>query len=239
MSDHQTLRKMIMEELDRPNDSTYVDRAIVEALRYHRADHFWFNEGYFELVTTQGQWAYDLPADFIRQIGHVYFTRASSPTDRKVLRNKTSDYVEQARYLGTDPDHWGTWESGMSSGTPSCYALYDGQLVLSPMADTTGDKINGRYVRDLGIPTVLYDGSNWQLYLPNTSSTTLPATYTNDWYKDGQDLIRTRTNYILYTRYYKNPDAAQSAAMENAEALVRMRTEFTRRRSPRTIRPSF
>lgn len=239
MSDWQTVRKVILEEVDRPNDTTYANRALVEALRFHRSDHYWFNEGYFDLLTTADTYRYKLPDDFVRQIGELYRSPSGSPTARYRLANRTVDFVTQYRHVGTDPDRWGSWEAGISSGPPSSYAYFNGELVLQPIPDTSSDIISGRYVRDLGIPSIKYDGTNWLLYEPWSQTTTLPATFTNAWLTEGQDLIRSRAVHILQQRYYRNPEAAQAALFENVETKNRLLVEGHRRRGPKSIRGSF
>jgi hypothetical protein len=239
MSDWQTVRKQILEELNKPNDSSYADRAMAEAIRHHRTEHYWFNESRFEIVTSANVWHYPLPSDFLRPIGEIYYARVNSATSRRKMSNKTNDFVEQTRYLGTDPDRWGSWESGISSGPPSVYAIYNGELCVSPIPDTDAEVIDGRYVRDLGTPQVIYNGSAWAIYTPWSLSTALPATYANNWLTDGQDLIRSRAIYYMQKRLYRNDEGAQNALMDNVEAMNRLRTESHRRRGPKSIRGSF
>jgi hypothetical protein len=239
MADFQTLRKTLMEEADKPNATTYANRATVEALRFHKSDHYYFNEGYFELVTTADTYRYKLPQDFVRALGDIYYTPANSPTAIRRMTPQTMDFVTEYRYVGTDPFHVGDWESGLTSGPPSGYAFYGGELIVHPVPDTSSEKISGRYVRDLWTPEIVYDGTDWQLYEPWSRTTTLPATFTNAWFQDGFELIRARAMMILQQRYYKNGEAAQAALIDNLEAKNRLLQESTRRRGKRTMRGSF
>jgi hypothetical protein len=241
MSDFRTMVEEVKAVLDKPNDDIRVKNAIVESLRFHRSEGpFWFNEGRHSGQTTAEVYRYPLPTDFIRLIGKVYYARSNSPTSRRPLRNKTVEFVERYRFIGTDPERWGDWEAGTSAGPPGVVAIFDGELIFSPIPDVAGETFDFRYLRDLGTPTVWYNTSTSAFVVREPWSTsTLGDTFTNAWFEEGQDMIKNRAMYLLYMQTFNDAEAAQRHMMLWMEAKNKLRIESNRKRGNKSIRGHF
>lgn len=141
---------------------------------------------------------------------------------------RTADWVEEYKYTGTDPMHVGDWEAGIESGPPHSVAVFNGELLVVPIPSTTGDYVGGRYVKDIGTPTYKHDGSAWVFYQPD-GTTPLTDTYTNAWFTDGRDALRTRAMYYLQTNIYRDIENAQVALAENQDVVNRYRVNTNKK----------
>src|SRR5690349_20329858 len=141
-----------------------------------------WNEGRLTTISTVAdQWNYTLPTDFIGFIGKPYFSRSGDSTSRRPLEIRSADWMEEYKYLGSDPEHIGTWVSGIESGPPNSVTIYNVELLVVPIPDATGDWIDGRYLKDIGTPYYKYAGGAWTFYNPSTN-VAIAATYTNAWF---------------------------------------------------------
>ena len=238
MADWQTMVADILQEVNKPNDSDLADRAIASALRYLRSERFWFNEGTFEIITIKDQFEYAMPTDFVSLIDRPYITWDTS-SSRRALLDKTHEFTNDYRHY--------TWEfngfSVTNQGVPAAFALVPdsdmpqrSKMVVVPIPDQDGRIIDGRYVRDFGIPLVKYTGSAWTLLDPANETDTVPPTYTSPWFIEGYDLLKNRAIYYMYKRYYRDMEAAQAAVLEYADHFNRLRVEHNRRSAVRTTR---
>lgn len=233
--DWLTNRQLIIEELDRPNDTELVDRAMVEALQYNQKHHLYFNEGRWSLLTIADEYIYDLPSNVLYTVGDVYLTYSGSPDTRRRLVNRTTDWVEQHRSLATDHDLWGDWTTGMAAGLPSFYAMRNRQIYIGPIPAESDHVIDGRCVIDYGIPLVQYTrDKSWRVLDP-VSLEPISSSWTTPWLNEGGALVRARAKQYLCTRYYDDVAGAAAAQNDYIEALQHLRTESTRRRRPTAL----
>lgn len=230
MSDWRTLKQAILEEADKPNDAELVERSLCEALRFLRAIRFWWNEDVATLTTIADQYEYDLPTDFLAMIGKCYYIDAGDTSSKRVMYEKTVDWMEDYKYDGFD------WESMIMSGPPQFYSIRESKMLLLPVPTESGDSVEFRYIKDLGTPIEKYNGTAWTVYAAD-GVTTLPATTTNAWFTTGRDLLKHRALYVLYDNFYKDEALASKHMQKYLETLQRLRGQFTRRRATRSVRP--
>lgn len=230
MSDWQTIKQAILEEADKPNDGELVERAMCEALRFMRALRFWWNEDIGTITTVADQTEYDLPTDFLSIIGKAYYINSGDTNSKRVMYERTVDWIEDFRYDGFD------WDSMAMSGPPQFYTIRESKMLILPVPSTSGDTVEFRYVKDLGTPIEKYDGTAWTTYQSN-GTTAMTTTFSNAWFVIGRDMLKHRALYTLYDNFYKDDGLAQKHLGKYLEALQRIRGQFTRRRATRSVRP--
>ena len=139
------------------------------------------------------------------------------PTDYLLIDSMTSDAGG-----GTYTIHPKTFQwideialANTSVGWPDYYAIYKNQIRLWPVP-------NGAYtltvagVRELD---ALSDDAD-----------------TNEWMQDGEELIRGRALYLLWSNVKNDENRAAVAKRLEAEALARLKRESARRKGPRRMR---
>lgn len=233
MSDWQTVKQAILAEANRPNDSTAVERALCEALRFNRNQQAWFNEGESYITTVADQYVYDLPPDFLSMIGSPYFS-ASGSSARRTLIGRSRQFVEDFKYSnsGVIDD-----ETDLLNGTPMYFATDARKIYLLPVPSEAGATVTFRYLRDMGSPYMKYSGSAWSVYDPD-SNVALSATYTNPWLDEAQDVTRFRALYIYYNTL-GNQEAAGAAMQQWLEALRQLRVRNTKAKGSVKVRGHF
>lgn len=230
MSDLTSLRAIIKSRIHQ--NSGWVDAAIADAFRFVRNEELSFNASQTTIDTVADQIAYPLPDDFLSVRGRIYYTPANSDqTGRYPLKATTLDDVETFRY--TDD-----WEGDEIVGTARKVAIdFAGkQLYLAPTPSDDGDEVFFRYTRDLGTP--VYTATTTSSAPPSLSSTvtllgpdgqTLPSTFTNEWFKQGFQLLTAKAVQILWSQYHGGTEEAQlqaqNAQLAYLEELLRLRGE--------------
>ena len=235
MANWGTIKQDILETIDKPNDSSLVERSLCETLRFLRTVRFWWNESTFKIYTTANLGEYDLPQDFLGFIGKVFHKEITVSGDtttegaKRELVPRTMDWLEAYRYTNEE------WDASLAAGRPLFYSLSESKLWLSPIPDSDGDEVSARYLRDLGTPQEVYSGSAWSVYAPNTE-TAIASTFSHAWFKEGYDILKHRCCYNLYQDIYKDQENAQAHLQKFLEAMDRVRSETSRRKAARELR---
>jgi len=241
MSTLDTMRAMLKTEL-RIN-SGYVDAAIAEAIKFCRNEEYWFNSAKHEFQTIADTYQYELPADFLSIRGDVFVAPDGSAGTRYAIRHMSLDELES--YLFTLSE----WDGYQTTGRAKVYAIDNAsrKIHLGPTPSNSGDTIYFRYTRDLGTPTYTATTASSSppslatvVTLLDPDGSALSSTYTNEWFKEGFDLIRNRAMYYLWTRYHGGTEEANARAqnylMQFLEERNRIRGESTDKTSPRLVK---
>lgn len=243
------MRALIKSELHM--DSRYVDIAIAESIEFNRKEHLKFNGASDTITLAADVYKYELPKDFISFRGDVYITPADSDDIYRQKMNSVSvDFIEDAlfmgpvnnySYYGLDVPHYYAVDN-VSSTEPALSVL-----LVAPKPTTGGQKIFFRYTKDLGTPR--YTATTTQSAPPTLNSTvtllgpdgeTLAATFTNEWFKTGARLIRSRAMFLLWSTYHGGTEEAsvkaQTSLLAWQEELLRLRTESNINSVPNSVR---
>lgn len=189
-----------------------------------RHEPFWFNGSEFTLQTSADVFRYPLASEFLSIRGNVYCTPSGMEgSSRYAMKPYTVDQVEEMRFVSSE---WNGWEA---SGRPQGYAIdLSGKFMLiSPNPTTSGDTIFFRCTIDIGAPR--YTATTTLVGPPALSPTitltgpdgeALPANFTNAWFTDGFELIKSRAAYQLWSRYHGGNEAAQVGANSTLAAFL-------------------
>ena len=226
--------------------SPFIDAAIYTALVKLRSEPLYLNLGKWNFSTEDGVSSYPLPKDYVSLRGRVYCVpTGQEESARYELRQLSYEELEKYKF-GT-----GEWEySGIEViGQPRVYGIdYAGkEILISPQPSESGDKIFFNYIKDLGTPKLSVSVTSSTP--PSNSSTmtllspdggTLESTFTNQWFKEGFDAVRSLALYNLWTRWHGGSDEtgakAQMALLSHLEEINRLRGESSMRQSVHTIR---
>lgn len=222
---YQILREMHLDASTVPTEvSDDVKIAIIEALKFNRHDRYGFNEATYNIGINSNQNSYLLPPDFLGLVGDVYYTPENSSSWRFPLRKNSLDAVEFYKFVGNDYNNW------PNSGIPFQYAIdiSNNSILLNPIPTSDNAVIDFRYVKDIGTPIYTNNGSGtWTFYLPD-GITILPGTFSNKWFTEAPELIKSRAMYYLHSRTYDGSEATQAKTqaylMQWTEEKLRLST---------------
>ena len=189
--------------------ATDVYRKIITAGRYHREKKLWFSQRTFAFTLTQGKSAYSLgdgpPLGLTEIVGKViYLLYGGSQDDRRsILRVPTAEF-ERTKV-------WGT-----SQSQPTVWDFWNKQLRFYPTPISATDTGEGRYVADLGVPVVKWEGGAFVFYsrdqLHKLTTTELDA-FDSDLFNERgtYHAVRQRAMYLLYAETLKDQESANVA----------------------------
>jgi hypothetical protein len=201
------------------NDAAFtsqVENAVLDAIEYHAADNFWFNQtrsATFPTVASTSEYTVSSVltgtstdgttiADFIT-IYYVQF--AQSATSKYMLDLVAPDEMEDLLESATE-------------GQPTCYAYYDQQFRLYPVPD---DVYTVRVAGHFRMAPLSADDD------------------TNAWTTTARNLIRATARKFLYGRVVQDIAKAQVAMADEHLELQRHYAETSRRTASGIIRPNF
>lgn len=241
MSTLDTMRAMLRTEL-RMN-SPYVDAAIAEAIKYCRNEEYWFNAAKHTFLTVADQYQYELPSDYLSIRGEVFVRPNGSDGTRYIARHISLDELESYLFSLSE------WDGYQSTGRTKVYAIDNAsrKIHLGPTPSNSGDEVYFRYTKDLGTPTYTATTTSSSppslatvVTLTDPDGSTLSTGFTNEWFKEGFDLVRNRAMYYLWTRYHGGTEESQVKAqnylMQFLEERMRIRGESADKTSPRLVR---
>lgn len=222
---------------------TDASRAICESIKFNRRFLFGWNQAEGQIATVNGQQKYKLPLDFLGLTSPVYWSQNVETED------SVTPTFSGRRELVWRPMQWidanlyrvpGTSEY-LNLGDSRAFGLdmKDRTLALSPVPGSSDSRLDFSYHKDPGTPGFIYDGSTWTITAP-WSQDAIAATFTNEWFDQGYQLVLARAAFILWSKIYGNTDEA-AAAQENClrlwgEEISRLRGEQARYVSGTEIR---
>lgn len=241
MSTLDTMRAIIKTELR--NNSPYVDAAIAESIKFCRNEEYWFNGGKHSFLTQADTYKYDLPSEYLSIRGEVFVRPNGSDGTRYVARHISLDDLESYLFSLSE------WDGYQSTGRTKVFAVdnIERKIYLGPTPSSDGDEIYFRYTRDLGTP--VYTATTTSSAPPSLATVVtllgpdgqaLPSSFSNEWFKEGFDLIRNRALYYLWSRFHGGTEESQMKAqnylMQFLEEKMRLIGESTSKTSPTLVR---
>lgn len=228
-------------------------RAIAESLEYNRLRPTTFNVKNLtiqlsadqEVITDSGttilvpKIAYTLPEDYLGLLGEVLYARSLGQGAGQVtLTNQGPDMIQEWR--GTDLAMLGDFGGRWAYDTGS-YAIDDAARNILIVGVNEG-YVKLRYVSDLGSIKYKNDGTSWIFYQPFTETVlTKSSTYTNAWFREGNECLIHRALYYLYSREHGGTQESNEKAMIHlghwSESINKLDAETNRKKSRKSIRP--
>lgn len=195
MATYRSVRNNILTDLFRVGTLTaQANTAIQDAVKFYEGEPFWFNETRATASTVSAQAFYGVPYDFVELVSLTITINGS--THR--LLNKPYEYIEE-RHESDDS----------SLGYPQVYAIYDEQIRLWPIPNSSAWSLTFSYIRRFDD---LEDEGD-----------------TNVWTNEAEALIRARAEGYLLTRILDEPDKAGRVRRIEAEEFTRLKGETNRR----------
>lgn len=197
MSDFQTMKSRVSDELARDDLSSQIALAIKDAIREHEGKRFFFNEKRFRLLTIEDQEYYALssltetdetPLDAgvtLLEIDSVTLTENNQPYP---LSERTQQWMDRMQSPATT-----------TTSTPTDYAIYADEIRLYPIPDGGYECIISGLAR---LKTLSADAD------------------TNAWMTEGDALIRHTAKKLLYRDVLRDAVGLQMAMTAEAEALA-------------------
>lgn len=204
------LRSTISDDLARPDLTTQIDAAILQAISYYQEERlFWMETRDATFATVASQYAYTESDD------------ADIP-----LWIKIDDlFLEDSAGLRYGPlerippgDMERLLDSSASSGRPDSWSWYNDTFYLHPIPDEVFT------VRPMGQITVAAPASDAE---PN-----------NRWMRQGFELIRCAAKGYVFLHTMKDPDQATAMAISAERELGRIRRDTSKRTATGKIVPT-
>lgn len=171
------IRQELMADMHVMATATEIDRQIIAAMRLMRDKRMWWSERTFNFNLVQGQLAYTPgngpPKDLVEIVGKVIWVLIDGDQNQRlpVVRVSSAEFEADRQY-------------GTSQDRPSVFDFFGKQLRLYPIASSSTDTVEGRYVVDIGVPQVKYENGAFVFYTPDGSqvlSAAQLAAFNNDW----------------------------------------------------------
>lgn len=214
-----TMRQEIIEHTHTFASADQVTRSIIDAIDFHRAKRLWWSERTFRFRLTSGREGYapgdgyGLPGDLREIVGdELWLSLDGDPQQRVPIKRIPSSEMEWERSINYSPDEPFVWD------------FADGQLRVSPAPDNSLHILDGRYVRDIGVPISEYTAGAWVFKTPDGSAS-LDDAYTSEWFQDGRRLIRHYGTYLLNHEHLSDDAAAQRALQRWLEVRAELESE--------------
>ena len=209
MSDLATMSERIQEELPRNSavEENRVYRAIIDSVKFYGYYALGFNEETSTFSTVVSQQAYtrgsgasNFPADlFYPKEIYVDVTGTWEPLDQRPLG--------VVRYQ-TPTD--------LNRGYPRYWAWHKDSFYFTPIPHVASD-IRIDYIKDIGTPTITFDGSQWTF--DDEDGNALTGAYTNEWFTDAEELIRLHAEVQLTEVVFKNREHSSFLRQREREVL--------------------
>jgi hypothetical protein len=218
-----TMQKRIEQEIHKPGHTDQVRISIITAMNWYKHMEFYFNQGTHEFELTTNVQSYPKEESIVAGV----VSTAGWPAD---IERIIDTYVKvggsrwlKMRQCSIDEIRYLT-PTSTTVGVPEKYAYFEEKIWLTPIPnDSSSTPIRIDYVKDLGIPTYAWVGSEWKFYSPG-SAALLHDSFTNRWLDDAEELIRTRAKYDLYQHYYDDAENAQKMAQHESVSLGNLRS---------------
>ena len=237
-----TAVERIKAEIHRGSASTsddFIKRALITAMEYYRWHRFWFNEGTWNLVTTDDLVEYGMettrgagdgiPLDML-EIDEMYVFEdpvgsASTSTPRTTKMKRHS--IDDMRVLA---------DSSTGGTRPYFYGWHHETLMVYPAPnDEYRIRIDG--LKDLDVPRYQSVGGGW-IY-GDQDGAPLGDDYVSQWLVYAEELIRSRAKADLYANVFFEDARAATARGEEKDAYDNLARATHKRVSVGHVRPHF
>lgn len=203
------IKQELLSDLHSLVDETSVNRKIVAAMRFHREKRLWFSERTFSFTLEAGVANYSpgngIPPDLVEIVGKTLWVLIDGSQDSRFPCTRVpSAELEWWKQDGTGQSH------------PEIWDWHANQLRFYPIpSSTTTDVVEGRYVKDIGVPVVKWEASAFKFYSPDglrlLSSTELDL-FNNDWTDPlgAYHMVKARAGYLLCKEFLHDAEQAES-----------------------------
>jgi hypothetical protein len=218
----------VSEQLKRTTEDhqTQALMSVIDAMGEYVDKQFWFNEttGYLEIYPDQFSYARMpetpvadtgyFPADLLMPKRPWVRGYVGDPVDEKFedldypLKNKTTDYTHYYRGARN------------RIARPWAYAFFADKMELVCNPDRRY-RMRLDYVKDLGVPIYRLVGGVWTFFEPDGTTVLDTATWTNDWIKHAEPMLRFYAKYLMYANIY---DDFEKAAIQERLANEEFRS---------------
>jgi hypothetical protein len=187
--------RQILEDCHLLVDEAKVKRKIIDSIRFHASNRYWWSDREFQFALTAGVASYapgdgyGLPGDLQEIVG-----------DRMKLWYGGDEAQAQPVCYLTQGEFDDRRESDTTAGTPDGWTFFGNRLKLIPTPNSSTDIITAPYVVNVGVPKYRWNGTTYDFLTPDGQ--TLTDDYTSDWFQFGtaEQLIRFRaTSELLKT----------------------------------------
>ena len=222
MSNLGSMRQRIRDELPRrtSDDTDRITNAIITSIKFYRSHRFYFNNIEDIFATTIGKEDYGNATD--EGAGKGY---------NDDLFGIQQVYIELSGSRWVPVDEWPfdtirLWNVATTvRGYADFYAWHNQKFWVSPAAHIVYNiRIDG--IKDIGTPVATWDGSEWDFFEPD-GTTVLTDSFANNWFTEGEELIRLHSKVDLAENVFKDDREANRLArrefLVRAEAQERMR----------------
>lgn len=213
--DFGTMQARIMDEMDRTRDEdkTIAGIGICTAILEYRYQPFHFNTNFITSLTlTPGDNALDvltlITDDEFATTLNFEVEDPVSGRGSQVFECGLAEFRQRQRDVKVN-------------GRPRDFIWHSQEILLHPTPDVAYVTLLD-YVKDIGTPRYLFDeaGQSWQFQEPD--GTALEPTYTNDWFKLGEALIRNAAKRVIYEGYLMDTEKLQGAMGQEQSALEKL-----------------
>lgn len=226
-----TFVRQILDDTHLLVDESAIKRKVIDSLNFHRAKHYFWGEGNLSFPLIVGQRDYtsadpSFPDDLGEIVGDTLYLKEAGSTTRQEIHRVDSVTLE---FWRRSPD---------TRQTPVYWDFWGNTLRFDTKASAT-DTVTGRYVKDIEVPKVHWDGSAYDFFLPD-GVTALTDAFTNSWLQDdkGAQALRADVMYRLYSSTLKDSDAAQTEKLLWLELVGELETATEQRSGgPETVYP--
>lgn len=212
---------------------------VIDAMSEYSSFQFWFNESRGDTEIYENQAVYTpipsapvadtgyIPADMIMPKRPWMVAYIGDPVDEKfedrnyALDMKPMDYVKYYRNIRN------------LVGRPFAYTFYGGNLELATLPDRRY-RMTLDYVRDLGVPQYRLIGSEWAFFEPDGATELDTSSWTNDWIKHAEPMIRFYAKYLMMANIYDDYDKAgvqKKLADDEFKSLSNRSANYDKQRS--------
>ena len=213
LGDFGTIKQRTLDEMDRDRlpDVDQVSMSICQAIQRLRWIPFWFNQqsdiSSLTLVTGQadyaaGAGANDYPADLLAPIT----IRITHPTTLQESEVFPASLDEYRNALGA--------ERGIQR-RPRDWTFHNKEIKFSPLPDAAYT-VELDYVIDIGTPAYKFvpgAPGSFEFFEPDLT-TPLTDDFTNDWFTEGEAVVRAATKVSIYAGFLMDPEKAQAAEQD-------------------------
>lgn len=129
------------------------------------------------------------------------------------------------------------YEQGVNNpGTPYFWAYFGGKIRLYPPPDDAYF-IHIPYLQEMETPSYQIVGGAWTFY-DSAGVEINPDSYSTPWLDEAEELIRARTEKMLYAQLLRDPKGANNAQQIEMEALQELEKAYVEKEVPPYIEPN-
>jgi hypothetical protein len=212
----QTHLQAILDEAhkSRAEDVDRATRASMEAMDYHKHQHYFFNEAEYEDELKRGQQDYAMAAGPNTTGSPVNLMPFDMLRPLVIQIKVGQNWWDPMQLKDQEWIRARTFFDGQF-GYSDFYSWHNQKLWFYsiPQSDFT---FRMDYVQDVNRPRFSFNGTDWifeQFEFDSGSNTwvwvPLAASYTNPWLTHAEPMIRYRALFTLYSRYYNDREKSQ------------------------------